>query len=158
VQRNDTPPFSVSRELRFGDCDPSGIAYFPSYLNILNGVVEDFWTAVGFPWTELMTVRKIATPTVHIDCQFSRPSFFGDQLTFQLTVGRVGRTSLRFEHVISGADGIRWQASQTVVATSIATRHALPWPKDIRDALMLHMREPDGLAHEGGHRSSTGRL
>jgi hypothetical protein len=35
---NDT--FSFDRELRFGDCDPSGIAYFPSYLNILNGVVE----------------------------------------------------------------------------------------------------------------------
>ena len=53
--------FSFDRELRFGDCDPSGIAYFPSYLNILNGVVEEFWAAIGFPWPGLITVRKIGT-------------------------------------------------------------------------------------------------
>ncbi|MGH6805572.1 MAG: acyl-CoA thioesterase, partial [Ensifer adhaerens] len=30
--------YRTKRPLRFGDCDPSGIAYFPSYLNILVGV------------------------------------------------------------------------------------------------------------------------
>jgi 4-hydroxybenzoyl-CoA thioesterase len=33
--------------LHFGDCDISGTAYFPSYLNILNGVNEEFWGALG---------------------------------------------------------------------------------------------------------------
>jgi 4-hydroxybenzoyl-CoA thioesterase len=129
--------FSFDRELRFGDCDPSGIAYFPSYLNILNGVVEEFWTAIGFSWRELMVARKIATPTVHLDCDFSRPSFYGDLLTFKLSVCRVGGASLEFQHVVSGVDGIRWQARQTVAAMSMATRRALPWPDDIRDALVL---------------------
>jgi 4-hydroxybenzoyl-CoA thioesterase len=41
--------FSFDRELRFGDCDPAGMAYFPAYLNIMNGVVEEFWTDIGFP-------------------------------------------------------------------------------------------------------------
>ncbi|MET3277616.1 acyl-CoA thioesterase FadM [Bradyrhizobium japonicum] len=80
--------FSFDRELRFGDCDPSGIAYFPSYLNILNGVVEEFWAEIGFPWPELITVRKIGTPTVHLTCDFSRPSMFGDRLTFGLRIAR----------------------------------------------------------------------
>lgn len=66
--------FSVSREIRFGDCDPSGIAYFPSYLNILNGVVEEFWGGMGFPWHELIAVRKIGTPTVHLNYSLGRRS------------------------------------------------------------------------------------
>jgi 4-hydroxybenzoyl-CoA thioesterase len=140
--------FSYNREVRFGDCDPSGIAYFPSYLNILNGVVEEFWTAIGFPWRELLFARKIATPTVHLDCQFSRPSFFGDALTFKLGIERVGGASLRFAHAVSGADGIRWQAHQTIVATSAATRRAMPWPDDIRDALARCMRESESW-HSG---------
>ena len=39
--------FSTVRELRFGDCDISGTAYFPAYLNILNGVNEEFWAHLG---------------------------------------------------------------------------------------------------------------
>ena len=137
--------FSANREIRFGDCDPSGIAYFPSYLNILNGVVEEFWGVVGFPWHELIVARKIGTPTVHLDCDFSRPSVFGDLLTFDLCVRQLGRASLCFAHVVSGADGIRWKARQTVVATSTASHRSIPWPDDIRNALEKHLRAEDAI-------------
>jgi 4-hydroxybenzoyl-CoA thioesterase len=138
--------FSANREIRFGDCDPSGIAYFPSCLNILNGVVEEFWGVVGFPWHELIVARKIGTPTVHLDCDFSRPSVFGDLLTFDLCVRQLGRASLCFAHVVSGADGIRWKARQTVVATSTASHRAIPWPDDIRNALEEHVRAEDAIS------------
>ena len=36
-------PFETTRPLRFGDCDPSGIAYFPSYMHMLVGVTEDLF-------------------------------------------------------------------------------------------------------------------
>jgi 4-hydroxybenzoyl-CoA thioesterase len=140
--------FSFDRELRFGDCDPSGIAYFPSYLNILNGVVEEFWAAIGFPWAGLIGSRKIGTPTVHLACDFSRPSFFGDPLTFKLRICRVGRASLDFTHVVSSKDSTRWQARQTVVATSLANHHAIPWPNDIRAVLVEHLDAELGHAAE----------
>jgi 4-hydroxybenzoyl-CoA thioesterase len=136
--------FSFDRELRFGDCDPSGIAYFPSYLNILNGVVEEFWAMIGFPWPGLITVRKIGTPTVHLACDFSRPSRFGDLLTFGLRIGRVGGSSLHLEHVVSGADGMRWRARQILAATSLVDHHAIPWPDDIRAALVAHLSVDEG--------------
>ncbi|GLR83465.1 acyl-CoA thioesterase [Bradyrhizobium iriomotense] len=132
--------FSFDRQLRFGDCDPSGIAYFPSYLNILNGVVEEFWAAIGFPWSELIAVRKIGTPTVHLTCDFSRPSRFGDHLTFAPRIGKVGRASLHLAHVVSGADGVRWRARQILAATSLVDHHAIPWPDDVRAALLAHLR------------------
>lgn len=39
--------FTTDRMLHFGDCDISGTAYYPAYLNILNGVVEEFWAHIG---------------------------------------------------------------------------------------------------------------
>jgi 4-hydroxybenzoyl-CoA thioesterase len=137
--------FSFDRELRFGDCDPSGIAYVPSYLNILNGVVEEFWTTIGFPWPGLITVRKIGTPTVHLTCDFSRPSVFGDLLTFTLRIGRVGRASLHLEHVVSGADGLRWRARQILAATSLVDHHAIAWPDDVRAALLAHLHAEEAI-------------
>jgi 4-hydroxybenzoyl-CoA thioesterase len=137
--------FSFDRELRFGDCDPSGIAYFPSYLNILNGVVEDFWATIGFPWPGLITVRKIGTPTVHLTCDFARPSMFGDVLTFKLRISRVGGSSLHLQHVVSGANGMRWRARQILAATSLVDHHAIPWPDDIRAALVAHVSAGEGV-------------
>ena len=140
--------FSFNREVRFGDCDPSGIAYFPAYLNILNGVVEEFWTLIGFSWLDLMVARGIATPTVHIDCDFVRPSRFGDMLTFSLGVGHVGHTSLRLDHVVASTDAIRWRAHQVLVATSMSTRRPLSWPDDVRDTLVRQVCEVD-IAEDG---------
>ena len=29
--------------VRFGSCDPAGIVYTPEYLNLFNGVIEDWY-------------------------------------------------------------------------------------------------------------------
>jgi hypothetical protein len=50
--------FTTLRELRFGDCDISGTAYFPAYLNILNGVNEEFWAHLGYPWHDVIATRS----------------------------------------------------------------------------------------------------
>jgi 4-hydroxybenzoyl-CoA thioesterase len=134
--------FVAERILRFSDCDPSGIAYFPSYLNLLNGVVEDFWSFLGVPLTQLITTRRIGTPTVQLECQFMRPALFGEHLTFLLHVTKIGRSSLHFAHRINGADGLKWSARQVVVATSLREHRAISWPDDVRESLRRHISVP----------------
>ena len=72
--------FTTKRMLHFGDCDISGTAYYPAYLNILNGVNEEFWDHIGYPWHDIIWNQRWGTPTVHISSDFSSPSFFGDEL------------------------------------------------------------------------------
>jgi len=130
--------FVAERLLRFSDCDPSGIAYFPAYLNLLNGVVEDFWLFLGFPLTELIKGRRIGTPTVQLDCQFARPALFGEKLNFMLEVIKLGRSSLHLAHEITGTDGVKWSARQVLVATSLTGHRPCPWPDDVRGSLCKH--------------------
>lgn len=130
--------FVAERLLRFSDCDPSGIAYFPAYLNLLNGVVEDFWVFLGFSLPELIKERRIGTPTVQLDCQFSRPALFGEKLTFVLQAVKLGRASLHLEHEIAGTDGVKWSAHQVLVATSLTEHRPCPWPDDVRGSLYKH--------------------
>jgi len=128
-------PFRVSRPLRFGDCDPSGIAYFPSYLNILVGVVEEFFGSIGTPWPQMTTGQRIGIPTLRLDLTFVHPGFHGDMLDFELFVRRVGRSSLDLEHRVSADGTLLWSAEHRVVATSLDTHKSLAWPDDIRAAL-----------------------
>lgn len=131
--------FMTSRPLRFGDCDPSGIAYFPSYLNILVGVLEEFFASIGADWPELARVRRIGMPTVRLDLEFRSPGFHGDKLDFELTVERIGNASLDLVHRVTSEGRLLWTAKHRIVATSLETHKALPWPQDIRARLMEHL-------------------
>ena len=126
--------FETVRPLRFGDCDPSGIAYFPSYMNLLVGVTEDLFAAAGWPWPRLARERNITTPTVRLDATFLNPGFEGDTLTFRCTVVRIGRSSLDLRHDVAASEPL-WRADQRLVATTIDTHRPQPWPDDIRAAL-----------------------
>lgn len=127
--------FHAKRLIRFGDCDPAGIAYFPAYIDILVGVVEDFWTMVGHPWTDQLGRRHMGTPTAHLSCDFVRPSRHGDQLLFSLKVERLGNKSLTLVVDITRDGELIWSAKQVLVAMDMKSGLAQPWPDDIRGAL-----------------------
>ncbi|SHG93248.1 acyl-CoA thioesterase [Marivita hallyeonensis] len=127
--------FETERELRFGDCDISGTAYFPSYLNILNGVNEEFWGHIGYPWHEIIWKDRWGTPTVHLSCDFSKPSFFGETLVFNLAVTRIGGSSVTFRHRIRCGEELRWTSKQVLAASDLDKHSSLKWPAHVRETL-----------------------
>jgi 4-hydroxybenzoyl-CoA thioesterase len=138
--------YTTTRRLNFGDCDPSGIAYFPSYLNIMVGVYEEFFEILGFPWPEMINDRKIGLPTVTLDLTFKSPAFHGEMMDFTVRVARVGNSSVDLEHEVRSDDRLLWTARQRLVVTSHETHKALPWPDDMRAALIQHLEKND--AHD----------
>lgn len=131
--------FVITQPLRFGDCDPSGIAYYPSYLRMLDGAVEDFFASLGAHRREMIDVRKIGTPTVTMDLVFRKPGVQGDALSFEIRVVALGRSSLDLAHTVSAHGDTLWTARQRLVATSLETHTSCAWPDDIRTALSLHL-------------------
>jgi 4-hydroxybenzoyl-CoA thioesterase len=135
--------YMTTRRLNFGDCDPSGIAYFPSYLHILVGVYEEFFESLGFPWPEMINGRKLGFPTVTLDLSFKNPGFHGDLMGFTLKVARIGNSSIDLEHEVRADQKLLWTARQRLVVTSHETHKAVPWPDDLRAALITHLEKQD---------------
>jgi 4-hydroxybenzoyl-CoA thioesterase len=127
--------FKTKRILRFGDCDPAGIAYFPSYFHFLNGVHEEWWATLGFTWRELIQARRIGLPTVQLDTRFLAPGFMADELTFSLGLVTLGARSMTLDYQVSRDEMLLWQATQVIVATSLDTHQSIVWPDDVRAAL-----------------------
>lgn len=135
--------FSTSRLLAFGACDPSGIAYFPAYLDLLVGVLEEFFDHIGAPWPALLRDRRIGTPTVRLDLGFARPGLHGDMLQFMLRVTRIGHSSLDLHHEVAANGVLLWSAEQTIIATSVETHTSCAWPDDVRAALTRCLEAKD---------------
>lgn len=127
-------PFTISKPLRFGDCDLTGIAYHPAYLSMLVDVVEALFTAVGTPWQNLMFEERLGVPTVTLNLVFSKPARYGDVLDFSVHVLAVGRSSLDLETVVAVRGETIWIANQRLIMTSLDDHKSRPWPDHLRTA------------------------
>ncbi|MEY3842400.1 MAG: acyl-CoA thioesterase [bacterium] len=124
--------FTTERSVRFADCDAAGIVFFPRYFEMLNGVVEDWFAGpLQVSFRELHVNRKVSVPTAAVEARFIAPSRLEDELTFALTVTRLGRSSCSLRHRISAGGTLRFEASQTFVYVGLSLKPE-PWPEDLR--------------------------
>jgi 4-hydroxybenzoyl-CoA thioesterase len=124
--------------VRFADCDAAGIVFYPRYLEMFNGVVENwFRDKLHFSFTEIVTNRGWGLPTVHLEVDFVAPSRFGETLTATLAVRGVGTTSVGLEILFRGQDnGDRVRGKVVLVLIDRAVQRAIPWPSELRERIL----------------------
>jgi 4-hydroxybenzoyl-CoA thioesterase len=139
--------FSTQRTVRFADCDPAGIVFFPQYLVMLNTQVEQWFDeGLHIPYAAFIGQRRLGLPTVRLEVDFSAISRHGDVLTLSLSVHKLGQSSLALRHRFHAADGsgeLRLAARQVLVCTSLETHRPVNLPDDVRDALEPYLSDSD---------------
>jgi len=121
------------RRIRFSHCDPAGIVYFVNFFDMISGCVEDwFRDAVGLPFNEMHLVRRLGFPIVNTGCEFFRPCHLGDTLVLELTIGRLGRSSIEFHVRGRVGDEEKLRARHKVALMNLDTQRAMPIPADLR--------------------------
>lgn len=118
--------------VRFGHCDPAAIVFYPRYFEMINSFVEDWFEdglEASFPG--LLYHKGIVAPTVHFTTEFPRPSRFGDRLTFQLEVEKIGKTSCTVQIRASCHGEARMTARQVLVFIDQARQVPVAIPLDI---------------------------
>ncbi|HLB15352.1 MAG TPA: thioesterase family protein [Burkholderiales bacterium] len=128
-----TKVFTIERKIRFSHCDPAGIVYFVNFFDMINAVVEDwFGDAIGLPFQEMHRGRRIGFPIVDTGCQFFRPCHLGDLLVLELSVARLGRSSIEFAIRGRVGDEEKFRARHKVAMVSLETFKATAIPDDLR--------------------------
>ena len=134
--------WSKQERVRFGHCDPAGIVFYPRYFEMVNALIEDWFTqGLGVDYAELLGPRRVGVPTVSLNSEFKRISRMGDLLTQTVAVKRLGRTSVTLTIEFSGeeAEGaerdLRAAFEQVLVCTDLNTHKPQPFPADLRAAL-----------------------
>ncbi len=130
-------PFSTLINVRFGDCDPAGLVYYPVLFHYCHAAMEEFFAArCGRPYARLLEEERVGFPTVNVRAEFFAPLVYGDEASVEVWVSRVGRTSATFEYRLRRAsDGeLCATATHVQVSMSLDERRAVPVPEDLRRA------------------------
>ncbi|MDP3671244.1 MAG: acyl-CoA thioesterase [Telluria sp.] len=133
----DPRVFSSSVQVRFGDCDPAGIVFYPRYFEMFNNLVED-WCNDGLEtnFRELVMGSGIGLPTVSTQTDFVATSTLGDILTAQLTVLKLGNSSVTVAIRLLGAGGEeRVRATVVLVLMDIKKTCAMRIPDQLRERM-----------------------
>jgi YbgC/YbaW family acyl-CoA thioester hydrolase len=130
-------PFSARIPVRFGDCDPAGLVYYPALFHYCHAAMEDFFAArCGSPYARLVSERRLGFPTVNVRAEFYAPFVYGDEAEVEVWVSAVGRTSVTFEYRLRRASDRTLCASAThvQVAMNLDDRRPVPVPAELRQA------------------------
>lgn len=127
-------------QVRWGDCDPAGIVYFPRFFERFHDAMERwFEDSLGLPYDSLIVGQRLGLPSVHTEADFRAPCRFGEHLVVELRVGKLGRSSieLRYRVVAEGEADARLTGRTVCALMDLdparpTHARAVPWPEDLR--------------------------
>ena len=101
-------PLSSQHQImvEWGDCDPAGIVYYPSYFKWFDQATYRLFLKAGLRRDDITGGQwKEGTPLVAAECSFKRASQTGEKLTIESFVERFGRSSFTVRHVFRDHEG-----------------------------------------------------
>ena len=136
AQRESMAIFSYRQPVRFPDVDHAGIAFFGVLLTYCHNAHEEWLKMLGSPLHTLLE-SGWGFPVVGVESTFFSPARHGDVIRLDLTIGRLGQSSLSLNYELFN-ETANWPvgtATITQVCTNLEEMRSMRVPDDFRQAV-----------------------
>ena len=87
--------FCHRRIVRFGECDPAGVAYYPEFFNWFHQAMEVcFEEHLGVSYAQI--IETVGFPAVQTSAEFRSPIPVGATIDVEVCIERLGRSSIEW--------------------------------------------------------------
>lgn len=126
--------------VRFGHCDPAGIAYYPRFFEWFHDAFEAFFEQLaGRSYAAILADTGTGFPAVSSACEWRQPARFGDLIDVEVYVSRLAERSATLEYRVTREGTLLATASVKVAAMSMSGRGSAPWPALLVEGLRAHL-------------------
>lgn len=131
-------PFTTTRTVLFGDCDPAGVIYTPRVAHYVTEAVHDFTAhLLGGPAVRRLFAMGILPPARALAIEYLAPLVWDDVIVIEVSCEEAKTTSFTFLLVGRKASGqIMFRSTFTQVCISPNTNQPTPIPDELRRALL----------------------
>lgn len=103
----------LKRRLRWADSDAAGRLHFPRIFELIEEAESELVRSIDWPMNRSMGYDF---PRVHVECRFLRVIELDAKFRLRFMVGKLGRTSIRYDFQVFGADDeLAIEGTMTVV-------------------------------------------
>jgi YbgC/YbaW family acyl-CoA thioester hydrolase len=119
------PIIELKRRVRWADADPAFRINFPRYFEYFEEGEAELLRSRGIPYKTLN--GEYGFPRVHAECTFRRVLALDAEFVMRVSIGKLGRSSIRFDYQFFDEDNeLAAEGSMTVVATKDGKSAELP--------------------------------
>jgi acyl-CoA thioester hydrolase len=121
----------LERRLRWADADAAGRLHFPRIFELIEEAESELVRSINWPMNRSLGYDF---PRVHLECRFLRVLSLDDPFRLRLTVGKLGRTSIRYDYqVFNALAELAIEGTMTVV--TLQNGKPVQIPETLRAAL-----------------------
>lgn len=123
--------------VNWGDTDAAGIVFYPNFYKWMDQASHHFFSAIGYPSSQLFVDEKVGLPLLEAKCEFKSPLRFEDEVCIRSSIIELRDKVFRIEHeflkngrtIANGYEVRAWAdfSGEKTKAVSI--------PKEIRNAI-----------------------
>ena len=127
-------PFRWQARIRFIDTDASGRIHYTCLFRYFESAEVEFLRSVGMSY---QNKSPYSFPRVHVECDYRLAIVNDDLLTIEVSIGRIGKSSIRFDFRALKEGELAAHGSVVVVCIHRQTEQAVPIPDQIRQILLV---------------------
>jgi acyl-CoA thioester hydrolase len=133
----DRAGFRFGFRVRYAEVDYQGIVYFAHYATYFDVAIHEFFRNLRYDYTGIRRTTGTDFNIVRSVVEYRRPLRFDEPFEVEVTLGRIGRTSLTFTPAIwvAGESEPRATGEVVWVHANQATMRAVPLPAELRELL-----------------------
>ncbi|MFN2512977.1 MAG: acyl-CoA thioesterase [Pyrinomonadaceae bacterium] len=121
----------LERRLRWADADAAGRLHFPRIFEIIEEAESELVRSIKWPMDRSLGYDF---PRVHVECHFLRVLKLDDAFRLRLSVGRLGRSSIRYDYQVFDA-GAELAIEGTMTVVTLQNGKPVEIPATLRAAL-----------------------
>src|SRR5918996_635475 len=121
----------LERRLRWADSDAAGRLHFPRIFELVEEAESELVRGIDWPMNRSMGYDF---PRVHVECRFLRVLTLDSPFRLRLTVGKLGRTSFRYDYQVFDPDE-ELAIEETMTVVFLQAGKPTKIPASLREAL-----------------------
>ncbi len=129
-------PFRYNLRVRFNECDPQRVAFNANYLAYIDIAFTDLYRQYfDASYAEVMERSGVDVVVAEAKLKFLAPARFDDQIEVEITIERLGNTSMEVSSLISREGAALTTAELRYVFVDLESWEKTPIPDQIRATL-----------------------
>jgi acyl-CoA thioester hydrolase len=126
--------FLWTTRVRYVDTDTSGRIHYTALFRYFEAAEQEFLRSVRHGYSGSREA-EIGWPRVHAECDVSGPLVFDDEIQVEVTVARVGNSSMELAFRILAEGAERAKGRVVIVCMDRKTQRSRPLPTEFAEAL-----------------------
>jgi 4-hydroxybenzoyl-CoA thioesterase len=138
------PAFKTPVKVRFSDIDHAGIVYYPRIIHYFHLAFEEFFgECVGTHYARVLDEWKVGFPAVKAEVEFRRPLAYGDTVDVEVTIDRIGNSSLATRYRVrkQGEEDRVAEGTVTTVTVDMDSFQPCPLPDRLREVFSRYLTD-----------------